>query len=258
MSFVNLESYKIRRSNPRYVTISGDISNIGYEDNISIVADGCLLRRGDKVIYQEQERVVTDISIDGNIKNSYNIYFYNLNKSTLFISPFYAKDKVDLKWDKYFCSAYMQYGDKPNVYLMFRYSMTTDNTVEDIEYLKFEKKLCKHPNFINTYEVEGCTLFEFSIVDEYKDDINLILSAKYSEIADSSKDKIVQFHNANEKSIVYGTLYKTDFRKKELDELFGICLSKDDDEYLGEFLIEEPLDISNKIKQKLLMYKEIC
>ena len=50
MSDFDLNSYKIIKENPRYVTISGDIQNIGYEDNISICANGNLLRRGDKRI----------------------------------------------------------------------------------------------------------------------------------------------------------------------------------------------------------------
>lgn len=256
MSDFDLNSYKIIKENPRYVTISGDIQNIGYEDNISICANGNLLRRGDKVLLHGNENIIKHIEEVANRKTSFHIYFHNLNKGSYFLTPFYAKDKLSIAWDKYFCNTFIKYKNKDGIYFMFKYVISDDMNAEDVEYLKFEKKLCKHPNFINTYEIDGYTIFEFSIVEEFKDSIALILSGKYSKLEDKVKELIVQFHNANEKNILYGVLYKTDYRKREVEELFGITLDNDD-EYLGEFLEEEPKDISNKIKTRMWMYNEL-
>lgn len=255
MSYFDLNSYKIIKETPRYVTISGDINNIGYDDNLSIVANGNLLRRGDMVLLNGNPNIIKNIEEVADRKTHFRIFWHILNKSSNFIAPFYGKDKIDLRWDKYFCNAYINYNGKPNVYLLFKYNLSTDNTSEDLEYLKFEKRLCSHKNFINTYELEEGTLFEFSIPDEYKNTINLILEGRYSEIDLAHKDLLIQFHNANEKTLIYGVLFKSELRKKEIEYLFGITVDSNI-EYLGKFLEEEPTDISNKIKTKMLMYNE--
>lgn len=251
------ESFNIIKKNARVLQVSSSNSIEEIRENnqlVGIETDKKIII-GDSISYDnDYSGIVKNINqLD---KKKYEIFLFILNKSSIFITPFYFQNKQSINWDKYFCNAYVKYKDKYGVFFLFQYKTKNPLTKEDLLYLEFEKYLCSLDNFVNSYELDGYTMFEYKISDIWENDIKLIISGKYSQISKEAKDLIINFFSpTNNKSISNGTLFKTKERKKEIEELFGVSLS-DDDELLGEFLFNDPKIENKTIKERMLMHSE--
>lgn len=74
------------------------------------------------------------------------------------------------------------------------------------------------------------TMFVFRIPSEYLDVLSLFKEGRYSMFPDTVKNKILDFYFLDRKdsdNAIYGTLYKTEKRFKELELEFGISIPRD-------------------------------
>ena len=151
----------------------------------------------------------------------------DLNKSGIYILPM-----LGFK-DTQFCSQYIMpqcqfrncfvgdniKGIKNKILLVYEISYT--NT-----YKQFENTLRHHELFEEDYILNNYTVFVFKVPQERKKDYNKIILGKYSEITETYKSHIVDFHSFNKESETFGILYKTGKRKEQLEAIINEGLPK--------------------------------
>jgi len=191
---------------------------------------------------------IKSIQRDAIKKDEFIVTFYDVNKTMTFILPLYFKTKKSIKYDEFVLWAAI---DNKLEYLCVAINMSNTE-----DYFNLERLLCKHELF-ESQEVynEFTMLFKFKITDS---DVLKLIEGKYSEIQDKNKLRIVEFHEFKQpkNSLVYGVLYKSNTRKKEINLSLGIEVD-DSTELLGKFESNEPDDLDLDTKDKFLLYKDI-
>lgn len=122
-----------------------------------------------------------------------------------------------------------------------------------LEYLDFEDKLMKHPEYEAQYSPDKPhVMYVFNIPEKYKEDYQKILDGKYSRISDEYKRHILQFHKFGAVGPVYEVLYRQEAAFKRLEDLYEIKLNRNTDEASSKFIRDnEYYQEKYKIKDSL-------
>jgi hypothetical protein len=115
-------------------------------------------------------------------------YTFKCNITNSFNKPLY---------DSRFINAYLHdealgYQDEDYIYLLLE-------NYQDENFKKFYSTLSTFPNYVDDYESNNYLIVIYSIPEKNKDDYNLILDGKYSEISDDAKLLIISnyyYHGA--------------------------------------------------------------
>lgn len=103
---------------------------------------------------------------------------------------------------------------------------------------------CKgNPNYVEAYKPsDSYIVYVFKIPKSREEDYNRFLNSKYSTISDEGKQVIKEYWKLPPTSEVYGVLYKTERRKKTLENSWAIMEDgfpvsyvplREDEEYLS-------------------------
>lgn len=146
------------------------------------------------------------------------------NKSQTYILPMIGRKLSDFASDVFPFSNYRNtfIGDKDkpslknNILLLYRFS-------NEPQFLELEKNFQTHRYFHSIYEPDSFhTMIVFNIPEQFQREYDLFKQSKYSLFSESYKRHIGFFHNINLTHEVMGTLYKTEWRFKQLEKKFGI------------------------------------
>lgn len=149
--------------------------------------------------------------------NIYDLYAMESTDSSIFLVPAIADTRDRLLWNSHFMNAflYTEESDTPKIRLLFRKGETS-NYKEMSQYLK------SHIDFFNVECPDDHTeMYVFRINDQFRDDFRKFLDGKYSKMSDQYKNKICQFHVLRKTHDIYGILYKTDARRKRVEDKIG-------------------------------------
>jgi len=146
-----------------------------------------------------------------------NILYYDLstakrNKSSTFILPMLGGERKLFFWNKLFMNAFVGIEDKKDcIVLLYKFSM-------DSLFLKFEKALQKFRSFSEKIDVDPYhVLFIFNVPKEHKKNYKKLKEGKYSELTDSYKFNILEFHNLDMSDQVAHVLWKSEKRREAME-----------------------------------------
>ncbi len=183
-------------------------------------------------------------------------------KSLSFLLPMLRLDRqkfLGLDLVDYIINVYISDVSKPeytnHIFIQFEYH-TNANT-----FARIEMYLQAHKEFVTQYEPdEFSTIFVFRIPDEFYLDYLIILDSKYSRISATLKKLIIGFFQMKTTYDIYKILFREESKRKELEEFFGVELSKDaelasifnfeeKEIYSTKHNITNPLELSNDVWQ---------
>jgi hypothetical protein len=111
--------------------------------------------------------------------------------------------------------------DLKGIFLLFKWS---DNDVHRL----YEDKLLKSNYTKLHYDVdESHYLVYITYPEEIMDEVNKILSGKYSTLHQDSKKVILKYWNIGQGTDLHGTLFKTKERRDKLESDLNVRLPKD-------------------------------
>jgi len=163
------------------------------------------------------------------------------NVSTIFILPLIMNPFNIKRVRNKILNAYA-YMDKPgeeieNIYLVLR--MSGDSNI-----VSFQHDVQFFRNCVGVFDIDRqhfCA--QFTIPEKFTEDVDLIRKGKYSKISKDAKDQILNYYVQSgvikgeiENHFIFGTLYKTQFRRNILEEKLSnvtsrIHISKDAELY---------------------------
>jgi hypothetical protein len=147
--------------------------------------------------------------------------------SSIFVVPAIAETRERVLWNIYFMNAFLyeEGSDVPMIRLLFRKGMTD-------RYKEMDHYLRSRPTFVVAEESDDFTvMYSYGVPDEFKNDFTLFLDGKYSEMSAVFKAKITKFHALRKSHEIYGILYKTDARRRRVEEKIGQKLPKEAELY---------------------------
>lgn len=250
---LNVDNARIIRVSPLLGEVErrdeeNDIIELNYNNELRIIKDKEF--KVDKQLYKPIS--IKRVDSGGTGMDSYCLYNYDLNKCTNFILPLLIPNpnytRQHFRWLD-FCNCFIgtqseaDYGDY--IYLLYRYS-------GDTAFIKFDKFLTDYEYFEEKMNVDNFhTLYKFKVNPLVLKDYQLILSGKYSHISEFSKKQILDFHYLENESVTYKILYKSEERKKELENKYDIKIPKDLDLY-DKFIPEDEMYMEKyKIKNNI-------
>jgi len=219
---LNYEIKKQKQSN-RFV------EEIKYGDEIIRVGDNynCVIPTGDSQLVIDYK--VNHIGINPKDNTSFSLLESILNNTTIFILPFIFKNRqsssiiefrneqyIGYLMNAYVESTFLEKKDPYSVFLLMKYTKSE-------RYKKQEALFKENECFVRNIDIDfKYVIYEFIIPDKYKRDFDLLLNGKYSEIRDSSKKRITDFHgDAIEGTIAHNILTRNqqliEYYEKELD-----------------------------------------
>jgi hypothetical protein len=117
------------------------------------------------------------------------------------------------------------------------------------EFIDFEARLLQYTSCTGNYDPDNKhVMFCFEIPEKWKNDYDLFKSSLYSKMSPEYKKHIVRFHELKPKSPIIGTLYKKEFRYKQLEEQLGIDIPRDQE-------ASSILDMSIETFSKNMLYE---
>jgi len=191
------------------ISIKFDEKEISLFDEISLPIDAEI-----RSIYKVKK--IEQIS-----KNTFKITTDPLNKTSNFLLPLLINNNLTkdfFLYDTYFYNAYIS-NDFKFIVLRYRYSEST-------LYQSFEKRIKSHPQYYKTRDLK------FNFVDiifnippgDYLIP-RLFFEGKYSKFPDKFKKNIMDFYSYKTDGAMYGILYKTSNRRKQLELEFDIQIN---------------------------------
>lgn len=119
-----------------------------------------------------------------------------------------------------------------NVYLSIFDKPEYDNKIIIEGSKAVDKNLCINKECV-LYNHNSYMFSIFNIPIQYKEDLYLIISGKYSELSDNYKHKVLYFWNEDKDSRLFGILYKNKksrfteneylINKKKIDDSYEYC-----------------------------------
>lgn len=154
---------------------------------------------------------------DKEIVDTVEVRAYQLNKSAYFILPLL---ELNVNRDKNFI----------NTYLLSKNHDFDFNTLY-LELYNPIDKLERNSNYIGKFDTtDNNVMYIFKIPDFYLSEYELFLSGQYSKFSDKAKMiacKSVAGKDGITNTNIYGILYKTDERRKYIENLVGEKLHAD-------------------------------
>lgn len=159
--------------------------------------------------------------------NIYDLYAMESTDSSIFVVPAIADTRERVLWNIYFMNAFLyeENSDVPMIRLLFRKGMTD-------RYQEMDNYLRSSPSFVVAEEPDDYTvMYSYGVPSEFKNDFMLFLDGKYSKMSDVFKAKITKFHALRKSHEIYGILYKTDARRRRVEEKIGQKLPQEAELY---------------------------
>lgn len=163
----------------------------------------------EKEILQAEKLVLKSIQTSGSkLTRKYNL-------STYFFTPIILDNGYKTKGyiNSYLYNTKEDINEYQHIYILM--------SEEDILYIK-------HKRYITHAKTNEGFLYTFNI-DSYKNDVQLFIKGKYSEFSQELKDLLCKKQSIKNimLSEVYKILYRTDDRRKMIEELVGESLHKE-------------------------------
>ena len=148
-------------------------------------------------------------------KNTYLLETLPRSNSSYFIPPLIVPSREWIDWNRLFANAYFANIKEPDdmyyVGLLFRFIPTE-------AYHALEAKLTKLTSFFKQYPWDySHELFTFTITEEQSNDLELILSSKYSKITEQLKKRILAFHGFSDDGTFAKVLCKHPDLRRQLE-----------------------------------------
>jgi len=143
----------------------------------------------------------------------YHLKTAERTKSSIFVLPMLSGNRNLFLYDANLINAFIGYDTvKDHLVLLYRWSM-------DPMFAKFDLALQKFPTFIRSFDADPQhVVYIFSIPDEHLINFNYFKEGKYSKLDDEFKLKILDFHGMAVDSALSKILFKSDERRKQLEE----------------------------------------
>ena len=213
---------------PLYFTISGGTLSITpqYKDNkiVSLaMPDDYFITIGDTIrIKDDLYKVnIIDKVLDEKIL-TYHIKTAERTKASIFILPMLSGRKNLFLYDSQLINAFIGYDTlDDHLVLLYRWS-------GDPMFAKFDIALRKFPTFVRVFDADiQHTVYIFSIPKKHMKNFQLFKKGKYSKLDDEYKLKILDFHNMGVESALSKILFKSDERRKELEDKLNADIPED-------------------------------
>tara|TARA_R100001244_G_scaffold83464_1_gene64416 strand:- start:431 stop:1174 length:744 start_codon:yes stop_codon:yes gene_type:complete len=204
---------------PLYFIISGGTLTINpqYKDDkiVSLaMPDNSFITIGDTLKIKDEPYKVNIIQkVEEGKTIIYHIKTAERTKSSIFILPMLNGNRHLFLYDANLINAFIGYDTvKDHIILLYRWS-------PDTLFAKFDLALKKFPTFVRMFDADPQhVVYIFSIPEEHEMNFKYFKEGKYSKLEDKFKLKILDFHNMGVDSALSKILFKSDERKRELEE----------------------------------------
>lgn len=213
---------------------SGNNTIVKQDDIIELNKTDTILEAPDNSRPTTKLKVCSIKKLDNNKIKELNNYSYELvlfpqTMSNMFVLPLLSFKHISEVNLACFINTYLGFDKEPDckkIYLLYRYNYHLG---------EFEQTLTKTNGFSTQYDVNpDYVVYEFIIEEKYQKDVQMFIKGKYSKMSDEAKRKILSFFGFSKNGNMYGVLYKTPAKRKDLEsflsvhlpdtaELFSIC-----------------------------------
>ena len=169
--------------------------------------------------------IITEIKISE--KKYYIISIAKRTKASTFILPMLTGHRELYFWNKLFVNCFIATEEEDNcIALLYRWSSTP-------LYIKFEKASSKFKTFKRRYDPNpNYVMFIFDIPKKQIKNYKKFIKGQYSKLSQNYKFNILEFHNKDLEDEVGQILFKSEKRKKALENKLATTLP-DDSELLS-------------------------
>ena len=204
---------------PLYFIISGGTRTIKpqYKDDkiVSLaMPDDYFITVGDTLkIKGDPYKVNIITKIKESKAITYHLKTAERTKSSIFILPMLSGTRGLFLYDSNLINAFIGYDTtQDHIVLLYRWSA-------DTLFAKFDLALKKFPTFVRSFDADPQhVVYIFSIPEAHEMNFKYFKEGKYSKLEDEFKLKILDFHNMGVDSALSKILFKSDERKRELEE----------------------------------------
>jgi len=209
---INPRVIKVRPVDPQYEIIDEDGKLVGLNYNGGyFISQGTILTIG-KQKYKINNIVKNKTSPD----EGYELYtFRKITTTANFLMPLLGGTRSTFRWNQEFVNAFIvdkESHDGTEISLLYRFN-------GNIAYSDFEESLKQRTDFVRIEDPDKFTvLYTFKLPEDYKEDIELIMKGKYSEITEIAKNKILKFHSSTKEKPIGQILYKCILRKAVMEK----------------------------------------
>lgn len=190
---------------------NGNIVSVNYggnKANISVGAKFIFDMSGSITNYDIEE-----IELSSNSDRIFLLNTHRLTKTTSFLTPIISilQDFVGFKSTMINCYIRAYKHEPEQLVLLHR-------NIDDDEFKGITKNLESIPTFHrSTIHNKFFKSFIFNVPDNFKRDLHLFLSGKYSNLSDVLKNRIIRFHKLTKSSMLYKVLYRDMTLKKFIE-----------------------------------------
>lgn len=232
---INPRMIKVRPVDSTYEILNEDGKLVGLNyDGGYFISEGTILTVG-KQKYKINEIIKSKTSPD----EGYELYtFRKITATGNFLLPFLGGTRHSFRWNQEFVNAFLgdenANTDNNEISLLYRFQGT-------VEYGDFEEGLKQRADFVKITDPDKYTvLYTFKLPEEFKEDIDLILQGKYSQISEKAKTRILQFHSSSKTKPIGQILYRCPLRKAVIEQEIGGKIPLDNELF-------EMFNVSNEI-----------
>lgn len=231
--------------NPRLIVMTPIIEGIEEIVNDKIVrlhlGEPNKIEIGQTLKLGKQKYKIQEITKDPQGLSGPGFYLHtqvNITKTSNFLLPLLGGTRNDFRWESSFMNSFIGTEDEGDwatkLYLMYRFDGSK-------AFLDFEDALMQHPWYVGKKDVDGFhTLYIFEFPESIKEEIELIVTGKYSKIKEETKKRILDFHYSNKNRPIGQVLYKDVTRRLQMEkELEGKI--PEDNELLDPFHVKDEL-----------------
>ena len=226
-----------------------------YKDGVLIglnFDDEYIVNVGETLPIKRQRYKVKEITKMSSTESKhigYNLIIARLNKSSMFLFPLLNYSRSYYRWNTDFINCFYKTEDNKEdvaLYLWYKYNAS-------IEMEEFESKIKKHPQYVETIDVDQYhVLYKFAVPAKYCEDFDLLVKGKYSYISEIAKERILDFHSASKTSPLSKILNRDSSRREKMERELGIVIPKTADLHDPMYEKDECYFNTNKIAQSKL------
>jgi hypothetical protein len=209
-----------------------------------------LISKGSVITVGKQKYKINEVRKSNTSITGYELYtFRKVSTTGNFIFPLLGGDRSYWRWRIEFTNAFI--GDEINhdgteISLLYRFDGSKN-------FSDFEAMLTKRPDFISASDPDKYhTIYKFKIDKKYSNEVQLIITGKYSMLSNATKERIMEFHNSDRSKPIGQVLFKCTKRKQKIEQDIGQKLpdsaelldmfTLSDEIYKKQFIIQEKDD----------------
>tara|TARA_R110002167_G_scaffold113492_4_gene286543 strand:- start:700 stop:1446 length:747 start_codon:yes stop_codon:yes gene_type:complete len=153
---------------------------------------------------------------------AYDIHIDKRTKASIFLLPMFGGTRNLFMWNQLFMNCFLhKENDTPCIQLLYRSS-------KDPLFLKFQRTLTKFKSFIRQDDIHiGFVLFTFNIPNRQMMNYEKFINGQYSKFSKLFKMTLLEFHNFEVDDLIGQVIFKSLFRKEELEQKLGCELPED-------------------------------